>query len=62
MGLFYTRNCIFIAIYLDITLIFTTFASRINDTYTLLYIMAELEVKETEQVVVRFSGDSGDGM
>ena len=25
-------------------------------------IMAELEVKELEQVVVRFSGDSGDGM
>ena len=24
--------------------------------------MAELEVKELEQVVVRFSGDSGDGM
>ena len=24
--------------------------------------MAELEVKELDQVVVRFSGDSGDGM
>ena len=31
--------------------------------YTYLYIiMAELEVKELDQVVVRFSGDSGDGM
>jgi len=32
------------------------------DTYTLYIIMAELEVKELDQVVVRFSGDSGDGM
>ncbi len=35
----------------------------IEITYTYLYIMAEqLEVKELDQVVVRFSGDSVDGM
>ena len=34
-----------------------------KNKYEPIYIiMAELEVKELEQVVVRFSGDSGDGM
>ena len=37
------------------------FFRRVLNTIT-LYNMAELEVKELEQVVVRFSGDSGDGM
>ena len=42
----------------------TTFAAEFANLYqNLIIIMAEqLEVKELEQVVVRFSGDSGDGM
>ena len=49
---------------LDIPLKLNKFAPRKLETLeTKLNIMAEtMEVKELDQVVVRFSGDSGDGM
>jgi 2-oxoglutarate ferredoxin oxidoreductase subunit alpha len=57
------RSCIFIVFYLVITLKITTFAIVFQKLIHIRYIMAEkLEAKELEQVVVRFSGDAGDGM
>ena len=55
-------NCIFIAICFVFCILICNFATVLRKRIHYILFMAELEVKELDQVVVRFSGDSGDGM